>query len=216
MALIDACFLCVLRCLVHSLLNVRDQYLLSNNCAILHNLAAQLTCGLQPYTAERLVKVTCRLCLRLSKDTPKQMCDVSCESLGAHSSNVDIHLLSEAVVTLLQVLDSALRYAMCSCTDIILLCSLLHSFFNVRAGRLSANVHVLYALMKDFHSVEESFVQPQVLVALYEHGIPNSLAAGIVLLARKSLEVVEQSIGEGCVSKFSAAQVRNRSVFRNE
>lgn len=64
----DACFLCILRCLVHSSLRLRDQYLLSNACAILHNLALQLTGGLQPYTAERLVRVLCQMCVRAEKE----------------------------------------------------------------------------------------------------------------------------------------------------
>lgn len=60
----DASLLCLLRCLMHSLFRLQDEYLVSNSCAILHNLAASLTTGMLPYTAERLVRVTCQLCSR--------------------------------------------------------------------------------------------------------------------------------------------------------
>lgn len=63
----DASFLCILRCVVHALLRLRDPYLLSNSCAILHNLSLQLGGSLQPYTAERLVRVACQLCRRAAK-----------------------------------------------------------------------------------------------------------------------------------------------------
>lgn len=63
----DASLLCMLRCLTHSLFRLQDEYLVSNSCAILHNLASSLTAGLLLYTAERLVKVTCQLCLRAAR-----------------------------------------------------------------------------------------------------------------------------------------------------
>lgn len=68
-------------------------------------------------------------------------------------------------------------------------------------------MHILYALMKEFHTVEESFVQPGVLAVLADHGVPDTLAASIVLTARRGLELVEATIGEGQIGKFSAAQV---------
>jgi hypothetical protein len=64
---VDACYLCILRCIAHALLRLRDPYLLSNSCAILHNLSQYSESGLQPYTAERLVRVCCQLCKRAVK-----------------------------------------------------------------------------------------------------------------------------------------------------
>lgn len=64
----DASFLCIIRCVMHALFRVRDPYLLSNSCAILHNLSSGLSCELLPYTAERLVRVTCQLCARAAKE----------------------------------------------------------------------------------------------------------------------------------------------------
>lgn len=61
----DASLLCVLRCLMHALFRLQDEYLVSNSCAVLHNLASSLTTGMLPYTAERVVKVTCQLCSRV-------------------------------------------------------------------------------------------------------------------------------------------------------
>jgi hypothetical protein len=64
---VDACYLCILRCIAHALLRLRDPYLLSNSCAILHNLSQYSESGLQPYTAERLVRVWCQLSNRAVK-----------------------------------------------------------------------------------------------------------------------------------------------------
>jgi hypothetical protein len=68
---VDACYLCILRCVAHALLRLRDPYLLSNSCAILHNLSQYSGSGLQPYTAERLVRVCCQLCKRAVKTHTK-------------------------------------------------------------------------------------------------------------------------------------------------
>jgi hypothetical protein len=71
-SLVDASFLCILRCIMHALCRAKDAYLLSNSCAILHNLTGALSGGgLLPYTAERIVRVTVQLCRRAQKGAPR-------------------------------------------------------------------------------------------------------------------------------------------------
>jgi hypothetical protein len=99
-SLVDASFLCILRCIMHALCRAKDAYLLSNSCAILHNLVGALPSGgLQPYAAERVVRVTVQLCRRAEKESVQR----------TSAGSVEGPLLSEALGTMMQVLDSALR-----------------------------------------------------------------------------------------------------------
>ena len=120
--------------------------------------------------------------------------------------------MPEAIGTLMQVLDTALRFLLLNCAsffslhDPLLLqyhCSSMIS----RPQRLRKCVQVLYALLHESHSVEESFVHPAVQTMLGNLLLPSGLVGGIVQTMQHYLAVVESLVSEGNAGKFTATQV---------
>ena len=75
-----------------------------------------------------------------------------------------------------------------------------------RPQRLRKCVQVLYALLHESHSVEESFVHPAVQ-AMLGNLLPSGLVGGIVQTMQHYLVVVESLVSEGNAGKFTAVQV---------
>jgi hypothetical protein len=70
------------------------------------------------------------------------------------------------------------------------------------------NVHLLYALMHEFVPLEASFAHASLAAVLAEQEISAAIPSAVVGSVQQYLKVVEASIGEANVSKYSAAQVR--------
>ena len=87
MTLLDVTILCLLRAVMFATYRLHDAYLLTNACAVLHNLAP-FSGGLAPYTAERLVRVAHQLCSRaVSKHQQQQQQQHLAGAAGVTSSS---------------------------------------------------------------------------------------------------------------------------------
>lgn len=69
------------------------------------------------------------------------------------------------------------------------------------------NVHLLYALMHSYHTVEAHFTHPAVSAILASSGLPGDLGGVILSTTKKHLAAVEALGGENHENNFSAAQV---------
>lgn len=100
MPLLDLTLLCLLRLITYAVFSVRDEYLLSNTSAILQNLTPHVG-ALLPYTAERIVKVTRRLCARAAT-----VADTT--AAGVAGAAEEAAVLPEAIACLLALIDAAI------------------------------------------------------------------------------------------------------------
>ena len=81
-------------------------------------------------------------------------------------------------------------------------------FAHHRKERVAQNVHLLYALMHDYHTVEALFSHPAVTAMLAASGLPADLGSAILGTTKQHLAAVEALGGENHEHNFSAAQVQ--------
>lgn len=93
----DVIVLCTLRTSIHALFKLQDQYILSNSCAVLLNIAPYIT-NIHVYAAERIVNVILRIASRIIKDDG-----------SASPSAVNIGAMRETLNNLLKVVGIAIR-----------------------------------------------------------------------------------------------------------
>eukprot|EP01032_Pedospumella_encystans_P013340 gene13339-15366_t len=178
-SLLDAALLCLLRTVMHALFRLQDQYLLSNACAALHNLSTRMQRAVLPYTAERLVRVLCQLCSRAVKHQENNKNSKEIDARTALEEN----LLPEALGALLQLTDTALR-----------------------PEKVSHNVHLLYALMHDSHTVEPLFAHSAVRAALEQQELSGALGQRVLETTQHYLALLEVKVGANNDSPLTAAQ----------
>lgn len=73
---------------------------------------------------------------------------------------------------------------------------------------MSHNVHLLYALMHDSHTVEPLFAHPAVRVALEQQELSGALGQRVLETTQHYLALLEVKVGANNDSPLNAAQVR--------
>ena len=105
-SLCDLVILCVIRTIMHALFRLRDQYLVYNCFAVLLNLTSVLS-EIHSYAAERLVKVTCRLCKRIIKI--KEAEEKLISKAGVHASLSTENPVKQSITLPIEALEETLR-----------------------------------------------------------------------------------------------------------
>lgn len=72
---------------------------------------------------------------------------------------------------------------------------------------MSHNVHLLYALMHDSHTVEPLFAHPAVRVALEHQELSGALGQRVLETTQHYLALLEVKVGANNDSPLTAAQV---------